>query len=315
MSRKVAESAGCRLLTSSNIKTLTDSIDTVLCDCDGVLYHMNTVIPGIPEAVHKLKSMGKRFFYVTNNSTKTRSEFAKKCTGMGLPAKEDDIIGSAYVAALFLKQNYNYSGKVYVIGATGLADELHAVGLKTVGVGPDSTDSNFQAAQDFVPDPEVKCVVVGVDEHFSYLKASKAATYLANKDCLFVATNPDSGLPSTNGRILPGAGSCVAMVKVASQREPEVVGKPNQVMFDVVMSKYNLNPKKTLMIGDRLDTDILFAGKSGLQSLLVLTGFSNLDDVKMKQQSKLPSDKEQIPSYYLPSLADLTLLLNTLEKH
>jgi phosphoglycolate phosphatase len=305
----MAAPTGCKLLDKTNVKRLLDSIDTVLTDCDGVIYHGNKAVPGAAAAVLKLKKLGKRFFYVTNNSMKTRKEFAQKCSDLGFPATEDDIVGSGYVVAQTLQQKYKYSGKAYTLGSPSLAWELSQVGITAVGIGPDGT--SMKDVEHFPLDKDVKCVICGFDEHISYAKIAKAMAYLQHKECLFVVTNTDTGLPSGSGRLLPGAGSMVAMLQTASQRQPDVIcGKPNQPMFDVLLNKYKLTPKKTLMIGDRLDTDILLAGRCSLQSLLVLTGFSTLDEVKQKQSSSTADDQKQIPDYYLPSLADLGTLLD-----
>jgi phosphoglycolate phosphatase len=303
----------CVKIDAANVEKIFSSIDTILCDCDGVLYHLNTPIPGVVPVVEKLKQMDKKFFYITNNSTKSREDFVQKCNAMGYPAVEHDIVGSAFVTAQYLKSQYKYSGKAYVVGHQGLAMELEAAGIKSIGVGPDVlNEASFSKdLEQFKPDPDVRCVVVGIDLNFSYVKASKAVMYLRDKDCLFVATNPDPSIPAGNGILLPGAGSVIAMIQTASGRHPDVIcGKPNKPMFDVIMEKYKIDPARTIMIGDRLDTDILFAGRCKLQSLLVLTGSSNMDEVKKLQQaSSSTDDKLMIPNYYLDSLADLGPLL------
>jgi len=304
----MAATIGCKRLDKTNVKKFIDSFDTVLTDCDGVIYHGSKAVPGAAETVHKLKKLGKRFFYVTNNSMKTRREFLQKITGLGFPASEEDIVASGYVTAQTLQTKYKFRGKAYTLGSPSLAWELSQVGVTAVGIGPDTTP--MKDIEQVPIDNEVKCVIVGFDEHISYAKVAMAMQYLRRKECLFVSTNTDTGLPGASGRLLPGCGSILAMVTTASQRQPDVIcGKPHQAMFDVLMNKYHLEPHKTLMIGDRLDTDILLAGRCGLQSLLVLSGFSSLEEVKRKQLSSSLDDKQQIPQFYLPSLADLDPLL------
>ena len=160
--------------------------------------------------------------------------------------------------------------------------------------------------ENFDLDPSVKCVVVGLDYDFSFVKAAKATMYLQNKNCLFVATNPDSNLPTTSGRIMPCAGSILAMIQTACQRRPDVIcGKPNQPMYDIVSAHHKLDRHRTLVIGDRLGTDILFAGRAGFQSLFVLSGISTLDDVRCKELSSSDEDHRSIPNFFVTSLGDL----------
>jgi len=159
-------------------------------------------------------------------------------------------------------------------------------------------------------DPDVHCVVVGLDYEFSFVKAAKATMYLQQKSCLFVATNNDANLPTASGRVIPCAGSIVAMVQAGSQRRPDVVcGKPNQAMYDVIASKQKIDRRRTLMIGDRLNTDILFAGRAGFQSVFVLSGVSTMDDVHCKEMSVVEEDRRSVPNYFAASLGELGKLI------
>ena len=201
--------------------------------------------------------------------------------------------------------------QVYCIGSEGLASELRQCNIQPTEIGPDPLNGKSVSDLEAHPlDPDVHCVVVGLDYDFSFVKAAKAAMYLQKKSCLFVATNTDSSLPTASGRLMPCAGSIVAMVQTACQRRPDVVcGKPNQAMFDVIASKQKIDRRRTLFIGDRLNTDILFAGRAGFQSLFVLSGVSTLDDVHCKETSMLDEDQRSIPNYFAASLAELGRLI------
>jgi len=201
--------------------------------------------------------------------------------------------------------------QVYCIGSEGLASELRLCDIYPTEIGPDPLGDRTLADLEAYPlDRDVRCVVVGLDYDFSFVKAAKAVMYLQRKSCLFVATNSDSNIPTSTGRLMPCAGSILAMVQTGSQRLPDVVcGKPNQAMYDVIASKQKIDRRRTLFVGDRLNTDILFAGRAGFQSLLVLSGVSTMDDVHCKEASMSDEDQRSVPNYFSASLGELARLL------
>jgi HAD superfamily hydrolase (TIGR01450 family) len=184
-------------------------------------------------------------------------------------------------------------------------------GIEPTEIGPDQLDGKTVKDLESYPlDPDVGCVVVGLDYDFSFVKASKAAAYLQNKNCLFIATNSDSNLPTSSGRLMPCCGSILAMIQTASHRRPDAVcGKPNQPMYDVIQARLKLNRHRTLFIGDRLNTDILFAGRAGFQSLFVLSGVHRLEDVRCKENSLSDDDQRSVPNYYISSMGELGQLI------
>lgn len=147
-------------------------------------------------------------------------------------------------------------------------------------------------------DPSLTSVVVGLDFDISYLKFAYAKQLL-DRGCLFIATNTDDTLPA-EGMELPGGGTMVRFLETCARRPPdEVVGKPNQAFLDVIVEKLKLDRKRTVMVGDKLSTDIVFGNQGGLQTLLVFTGVTDPDDLART------SNKDMLPQYTLPSLADL----------
>ena len=192
-----------------------------------------------------------------------------------------------------------------------MASELRLCGIYPTEIGPDPLEGrSVTDLESLELDPDVHCVVVGLDYEFSFVKAAKATMYLQQKSCLFVATNNDANLPTASGRVIPCAGSIVAMVQASSQRRPDVVcGKPNQAMYDVIASKQKIDRRRTLMIGDRLNTDILFAGRAGFQSVFVLSGVSTMDDVHCKEMSVVEEDRRSVPNYFAASLGELGKLI------
>ncbi len=191
-------------LTEAVTRQLLDSVDSVLFDCDGVIWRGDQAVPGAPEVINSLKKNGKRVFFVTNNSTKTRQMYAEKLDKLGFDASADEVFGTAYCSAVYLKNVCKLDGKVYLIGSNAMRQELEDVGIRSVGVGPDPI-SGVQKDWVNVPlDNEVRAVLVGFDEHFSYMKLNRALQYLCNPDCQFVGTNTDTRLPLEGGKAVPG---------------------------------------------------------------------------------------------------------------
>ncbi|XP_069704334.1 glycerol-3-phosphate phosphatase-like isoform X4 [Periplaneta americana] len=176
-----------------------------------VLWLGNIVIPGSPHAITELAKLGKNVFYVTNNSTKSREEYVSKFTNLGYPATKENILSTAYLAACYL-QDLGFKKKVYVVGAKGITQELDAVGIKHLDVGPDPLDSDMNTllAKEVHLDSEVGAVVVGFDEHISFPKMVKAASYLKQPDCIFVATNTDETFPTEFPLTVP---DCVLYIR------------------------------------------------------------------------------------------------------
>lgn len=186
------------------MKQLLDSVDSVLFDCDGVIWRGDQVIPGAPQVINLLKEHGKKVFFVTNNSSKTRRMYAEKMSALGFRVTEEEVFGTAYCCAMYLKTTCRLEGKVYLIGSSAMGHELEAVGIQQTGVGPDHVVGKQSDWAGVPLDPEVRAVVVGFDEHFSYMKLNRALQYLLQKDCLFVGTNRDNRLPLEGGKAVPG---------------------------------------------------------------------------------------------------------------
>ncbi|KAJ0015769.1 hypothetical protein NQD34_014059 [Periophthalmus magnuspinnatus] len=294
----------CTRLTGALMRQVLESVDSVLFDCDGVIWRGDQAIPGAAEVINLLKKNGKKVFFVTNNSSKTRKLYADKMSLLGFNVTEDDVFGTAYCCAMYLRTVCKLQGKVYLLGSNAMKQELEAVGIQQTGVGPDPITGKPADWANVSLDPEVKAVVVGFDEHFSYMKLNRAMQYL-NQGCLFVGTNRDTRLPLEGGKAVPGTGCLLQAVEAAAQRQAQTVGKPNQFMFDCVASQFGVERERCLMVGDRLDTDILLGSNCGLKTLLTLTGVNTVADAQEHLKSGRPERQGMVPDYYVDSIADL----------
>ena len=229
-----------------------------ILDLDGVVYRGRTVIPGACESIERLRSSGPRVVFLTNNATRTREAIARRLVDMGILCNAGDVISSAYAASVYIKENYG-SSTIYPVGEQGLVEELERAG-HTIN----ERDADY--------------VVAGLDREFTYEKLARALDLLMN-GAGFIATNNDTMLPTEHG-FLPGAGSMVAAIQAASGVVPYVIGKPNKPIMDVLLKEYGLKSEECVMVGDRLETDILAGIKAGMRTVLVLTGASGKEDIE-----------------------------------
>ncbi|VDN27405.1 unnamed protein product [Dibothriocephalus latus] len=281
---------------------------TFMFDLDGTLWTPSGVIPGAIELVSYLKESGRQCLLITNNSSKSIDQNYEKCRKLGLPVDKSDIICTAAVAAYYLSKK-GIRGPVYVLGREGLASEFDKLGISYFGIGEEST-----TVFDFDPtalDNRTQAVLSGYDPYFNYTKLMKAAT-LIGRGCPFYATNEDSRLPAS-GYVLPGTGSLVAAVRVASGKEPVVLGKPHKPIFDYIVETRNINPEQTIMVGDRLDTDIAFGNNFGLYTAAVMTGVT--DDGLLAKTRRTPGQANCVPDIVYPSVMDMYKQLVDLDKN
>ncbi|EDW29491.1 GL22743 [Drosophila persimilis] len=301
-------------LPTAKVTEWLEGFDTVITDCDGVLWVYGRAIDGAVSVINLFKSMRKNIYFCTNNSTKTREELLKKAQNMGFSITEGEIISTAHATAAYLKKR-NFEKRVYVIGSDGITKELDAVGIGHTGCGPDPMKGTMAETTKIQLETDIGAVVVGFDEHFSFPKMVKASSYLNDPNCLFIATNTDERFPMDN-MVVPGSGCFVRAIETCAERTAKVIGKPNPAICEVLLQKEigRIDPARTLMIGDRANTDILLGFNCGFQTLLVGTGVHQLSDVERWKKSKDLEDKKLIPDMYLPKLGDLLPAL-PLPKH
>lgn len=241
-----------------------DLYDVFLLDMDGVIYLNQEPIADAVEFISRLREKNKGLLFLTNNSKFTRSEYRKKLAGMGITATEEEIMTSAAATADFLEENYDLDGStVYVIGGPGLKEEVARTRLLVLD-GEDGRGADY--------------VIVGWDTELTYDKL-RIASLALNSGAMFIGTNPDATFPAPEG-LWPGAGAIIAALEKAAGREALVVGKPNVYMMQAALNLTGGKADTMLMIGDRLETDILGGWRVGLDTCLVLTGVSGLEDLE-----------------------------------
>lgn len=237
-------------------------IAAAIFDMDGVLWIGNQALAGLQELFTWLEERQIPYVLATNNSTKTPQDYVKKLESMGVNGvTPDHIITSSTATASYMSKRYPAGTPVYVVGMDGLRTAL--------------TEAGF----DVNPHGAVQVVVSGGDFELTYDKL-KAATFHLHTGADFIGTNPDLTYPLPEG-LAPGAGSILAALKAASGREPVVIGKPQPPMFEVALERLGTPAEQTLMVGDRLDTDIAGAKALGLATAVLLTGVTTPETLTM----------------------------------
>ncbi len=231
----------------------------LLIDLDGVLWRGATPLPGVADFFNFLSTRGIRFLLVTNNAARPTREILDRLNAMQAPVPPDQVLTSAQATALWLRHRLEPGAPVLLIGEAGLYEAIRATTFRIIDPADESLVKERAAA-----------VVVGLDRAFTYDKLLRATTEIRN-GALFIATNTDATLPTENG-IIPGAGSIIAAVQTASGTVPTIIGKPYRPLFDAAIEILNTPPEQTVMLGDRLDTDIEGGQMVGLKTILVLTG-------------------------------------------
>jgi 5'-nucleotidase len=234
---------------------MPDATWTYLMDMDGVLVHEEHLIPGADDLLAELTSTGTQFLVLTNNSIYTPRDLRARLLRTGLDVPEESIWTSALATAKFLDAQ-RPGGSAFVIGEAGLTTALHEVGY-------------------ILTDREPDYVVLGETRTYSFTSITRAIR-LIEQGAKFIATNPDATGPSREGS-LPATGSVAALIQQATGHAPYFVGKPNPLMMRSALNRLGAHSETTLMIGDRMDTDVRSGLEAGLKTILVLSGISASD--------------------------------------
>lgn len=228
-----------------------------LIDMDGVLVHGKKLIPGADAFIELLKAKKRKFLILTNNSNFTPGDLAHRLQTSGLSIEKEQIFTSAMATARFL-HSQKPSGTAYAIGESGLTEALHDVGYVLTSTEPDY-------------------VVLGETHSYNVDQITKAIR-LIEKGSHFIATNPDPNGPGSDG-IVPATGAVAALIERASGRMPFYIGKPNPIMMRLALNYLGEHSENTVMVGDRMDTDMVAGLQSGMETILVLSGVTSREMV------------------------------------
>lgn len=240
------------------------AIQALIVDMDGVLWREDQPIGDLPGIFTSIADHGLKITLATNNATRSIAQYLKKLESFDVKLNADQIVNSALAVVHYLQREYPDKGKVYIVGEDGLAVTLEQDGFTVVDASPEELAST--AAEDFI------AVVAAMDRQVTYAKLT-AATLLIRSGVPFIGTNPDRTFPTPHG-LVPGAGAILAAIEAATDVEPQIIGKPSPEMYRLALERMGVEPQDTLVVGDRLETDIAGGQKLGCQTALVLTGVS-----------------------------------------
>lgn len=230
-----------------------------ISDMDGVIYHGNRLLPGVVEFVDWLKENDKKFLFLTNSSERSRRDLSEKLRRLGVDVDEKHFYTSALATATFLSSQKPGSS-AYVIGEPGLLNALYDAGISMNDVDPDY-------------------VVVGDTRTYNFEKIEKAVQ-LVRRGARLIGTNPDTTGPTEIG-IVPSTGALMAPIEMATGRKAYFVGKPNPLMMRHALKQLECKREDTVIVGDRMDTDILAGVEAEIDTILVLSGVTAKEDLPL----------------------------------
>lgn len=275
-------------LTQSILHRPTQLFESYVFDLDGTLYLGDELLPGAAHLIEALRDHGRRVVFCSNNPTRAPQQYADKLTSLGIPAQVSDVITTSMTTVRWLAENASKS-KIFVIGEQPLKDSISAAGLEL------SEDPR-----------EIDVVVASYDRGFDYRKLKIAFEALSvYRRAILVSTNPDRFCPLPGGFGDPDAAAVTAAIEASTGLVAVAqMGKPSSFMFETISALTGIDPATTLVVGDRLTTDIAMGVNAGTSTALVLTGESTLDDVDR-------AEPEGRPTYIVESVDDLLPVRST----
>jgi len=251
-----------------------------LLDMDGTIFEGDRLFDGSFAFLEAIRKRGN-YLFISNNSSKSVNDYVIKLNNMGLEVKKEDFFISTQATILYLKENYpDYL--VYAQGTKSFIEQLKEAGIKV-------TEE---------VDEKAKIVLVAFDTELSFVKLEKTCRMLRN-DVIYLATNPDYVCP-VEGGFVPDCGSMCISLEYATGKKPKFIGKPEPLMIEIALKKFNLNKEDCVVVGDRLYTDILSAHNAGVDSICVLSGEAKKEDIDSYPHS---------PTYIFDSVKDIAKLL------
>ena len=248
----------------------------VILDLDGTVYRGDQLIEGADRSVRLLRESGVDVLFLTNKPIARRTDYSEKLSRLGIPTTPEDVVNSGWVTARYIKTHYP-DREAFVIGEPPLVEELRAAGVETTTTSPG------------------EALVVSMDREFTYEQLDLALRTLRDGGP-FLATNPDRTCPTEGGVIPDAAGMIGAVEGVTGRSVDEVLGKPSATMAETAVEQLGVAPADCLVIGDRVETDIVMGERAGMTTALVLSGVTDRDGIECAAVT---------PDYVLESLADI----------
>ncbi len=268
------------------------NIRALIIDMDGVLWHGTEPIPGLSAFFQALHELQIRFILATNNASLTPEQYVAKLARMGITVEESQILTSGTATALYLSEHENPAEtRVFVVGEDGATQPLIDRGFTLTGLY--EVNNNGDSAK-----KGADIVVCGKDETLTWAKLA-TATMNIRAGAKFIGTNADVTLPTERG-ITHGNGAILAALEAATGVTPVIIGKPEPIIYRQALALLGFEPDETVAIGDRLETDILGAVRTGIRSIMVLTGVSTEADLK---------DADYQPTWVMPDIRAVTQAL------
>ena len=248
------------------------NIRALIIDMDGVLWHGTQAIPGLVEFFKTLNDLDIRYILATNNASLTPEQYVTKLANMGVTVSQKQILTSGMATALYLSERVDpKETRVFVVGEEGATQPLLELGFTLTGLYEvDNSDKPEQKGADID--------VCGKDETITWAKLATASLNI-RAGASFIGTNADTTLPTEHG-ITHGNGAILAALEVATGVKPTIIGKPEPIIYQQALTLLGISPEETVALGDRLETDILGAVRTGIRSIMVLTGISSEADLQ-----------------------------------
>ncbi|MBL8090257.1 MAG: HAD-IIA family hydrolase [Anaerolineales bacterium] len=242
---------------------IPSNIKALILDMDGVIWKADAPIGDLPAIFKRIRERGLKFVFATNNGTKTPEEYQKKLAELGVEIESSQVVTSALGIAFMLSQKYPRGTKIFMIGEEGIKNALKEKGFEIVSI------ANAE---------EAEVVVMGIDREINFQKIAEA-TLLVRAGRPFYTTNTDRTFPTPRGEI-PGSGAWVSVIQTATGIEPIVAGKPFPYLMELSLERLGTKKEETLVVGDRLETDIAAGQAVGCPVAFVMSGVSKIEEAE-----------------------------------
>jgi len=298
-------------LDINSLNKMIQNIDTFIFDCDGVIWNRDKLIEKSNLVIEYLNKLNKQVLFVTNSSTKTSDILFDKFTSFNIPAERKNIIHAGLATVFYINTlNLQPKSEIYLIGSNNLYNTIMDNNIHNLIIsGLEDNDKKFnnlandnKLAKDLFNDitnNRYKAVIIGWDNYFNTFKLAKASSILKyQKNCHFISSNNDFTAPFNENVTMPASGSIIKSIELSCNRKSKCVGKPSIELANYLINHFHLNPNRTCMVGDRIDSDLYFGKNANFKTLIVLSGVTSLDELKNLQIKNRPD-------YYSQSIMSL----------